>query len=382
MTWMGAAALGFTLAACGSSDKSSAAGQGLTESVSASAVTIHDSSSAPQSGTTAVQADGTFSLDVSGMEGPYLLRLEWADAGVTKRLYGVSEGTGNVDVNPLTDLGFRSAHDDATDPTMADDDALDDHDFEHPSSAGNHGVATRSRKLLAELSVALAPLFQRYGITDPRTDRDAVRLLLRDVKLTLNHRLVTVTNRATGGVIFTGRLSRLSEGTFTAANMPAGPGGGSATCTSFTYSAYGACQADSTQTRTVATSLPAGCTGGAPVTSQACTYVPPTNACTSFTYSAYGACQADSTQTRTVLTSLPAGCTGGAPVTSQACVYTPPLDGAALYTQNCATCHGNSKKGRPASAIQGAIDADVGNMGSPALRALTPAQIAAIAAAP
>jgi hypothetical protein len=88
------------------------------------------------------------------------------------------------------------------------------------------------------------------------------------------------------------------------------------TCTSFTYSAWGACQADGTQTRTVVSSSPAGCVGGSPVLSQSCT---PT--CTSFTYSAWGSCQPDDTQTRTVVSSSPAGCAGGTPVLSQSCTY-------------------------------------------------------------
>lgn len=59
-----------------------------------------------------------------------------------------------------------------------------------------------------------------------------------------------------------------------------GSSGGSSptptTCTSFTYSDWNACQQDGTQTRTVLSSAPAGCTGGSPMTTQACTYVPPT----------------------------------------------------------------------------------------------------------
>ncbi|MBL0278186.1 MAG: cytochrome c [Anaeromyxobacter sp.] len=66
----------------------------------------------------------------------------------------------------------------------------------------------------------------------------------------------------------------------------------------------------------------------------------------------------------------------------QACTYTPPLDGTALYNQYCAGCHGNSKKGASASSTQSAINSNRGGMGSAALRALTPAQLAAIAAAP
>jgi hypothetical protein len=255
------------------------------------------------------------------------------EGGVVQRFYAVSEGRENIDVNALTDLAYRGRHDDAEDHDETGDDGEDDGDYDHSDREGKQHFAAEARRILAELSVALAPLFERYGITDPRTDRDAVRVLLRDVKIMKVGRNVTITNRATGGVIFVGRLSRLSEGVFTAANMPAGPGPLPATCEAFTYSAFGACQ--------------------------------PSN-----------------TQSRTVLTSSPTGCTGGAPVLTQACVYVPPIDGAALYTQHCAGCHANSKKGRPASATQAAIDADIGGMGTAALRALTPAQIAAIAAAP
>ncbi|OGW38090.1 MAG: hypothetical protein A2010_13715 [Nitrospirae bacterium GWD2_57_9] len=101
-------------------------------------------------------------------------------------------------------------------------------------------------------------------------------------------------------------------------------------CT-YTYSAWGACQSDGTQTRTMLTSSPAGCTG-TPYLSRTCTYVPPVTTCNSFTYSAWGACQSNNTQTRTVQTSSPAGCTGGTPVLSQACTYTPP-------TPACGSCH-------------------------------------------
>ena|GEM_PF-4095289 len=44
-------------------------------------------------------------------------------------------------------------------------------------------------------------------------------------------------------------------------------------------------------------------------------------ACTSFTYSQWGSCQSNGTQTRTVISSLPNGCAGGSPVLSQSCVY-------------------------------------------------------------
>ena len=47
--------------------------------------------------------------------------------------------------------------------------------------------------------------------------------------------------------------------------------------------------------------------------------------CTSFTYSNWNACSALGTQTRTVVSSSPAGCTGGNPVLTQACMPTTDL---------------------------------------------------------
>jgi hypothetical protein len=105
--------------------------------------------------------------------------------------------------------------------------------------------------------------------------------------------------------------------------------------------------------------------------------VPPSKTCTSFTYSAWGACQPNDTQSRTVASSSPAGCTGGSPVLTQACTY---IDGEALYAQYCSGCHGSSKKGQSVTLIEAGISGNIGGMGS--LSFLTPAQIAAISAAP
>ncbi|TAN39786.1 MAG: hypothetical protein EPN25_10035 [Nitrospirae bacterium] len=117
------------------------------------------------------------------------------------------------------------------------------------------------------------------------------------------------------------------------------------TCTSFTYSAFSACQSNNTQTRTVVSSLPAGCTGGSPVLTQACTFTPPVNACTSFTYSDWSACQSNNTQTRTVVGSSPAGCSGGSPALTQACSFTPPVNppaGSTSVSVNMATGTGSA----------------------------------------
>jgi hypothetical protein len=96
-------------------------------------------------------------------------------------------------------------------------------------------------------------------------------------------------------------------------------------CVDYNYSAWGTCQSNGTQTRTVVSGIPDGCSGGAtPDLTQPCTYVPPT--CTSFDTSAWSDCQPNNTRTRTV-TGVPTGCTGGTPpASSEDCTYTPPTD--------------------------------------------------------
>jgi hypothetical protein len=100
--------------------------------------------------------------------------------------------------------------------------------------------------------------------------------------------------------------------------------------------------------------------------------VPPE--CTSFTYTDWSSCRADETHMRTVVTSMPEGCSGGEPVTQEACGFTAPTDGLGLYDAYCAGCHGDSKKGSSARDITAAIAGDVGGM-SVLGRVLTSEQI-------
>jgi hypothetical protein len=76
-----------------------------------------------------------------------------------------------------------------------------------------------------------------------------------------------------GSMPFSGTIKYDGCPTSGAPDFPPGDGGGGGgtgtTCTSWTYSDWGACT-NGTQTRTVESSSPSGCTGGSPVTSQGC----------------------------------------------------------------------------------------------------------------
>lgn len=56
--------------------------------------------------------------------------------------------------------------------------------------------------------------------------------------------------------------------------------------------------------------------------------------CTSWTYSVWGACQQGSYQVRTIVTSSPEGCTGGSPILTQDCPYDPGEQGDVNMSQS------------------------------------------------
>lgn len=115
-------------------------------------------------------------------------------------------------------------------------------------------------------------------------------------------------------------------------------GTASSVCTSFAYSDWGEC-VNNSQSRTVASSSPAGCIGGNPVLVQSCKTTekptggsvvsPPT--CTEFTYTGWSKCK-NNKKTRSIVSRGPASCVGGKPDTSQKCKSSKPKCKSYKYT--------------------------------------------------
>ena len=386
-----AASAGIALSGCGGGSSGTAdSSHTLSGVVSASepvsgSVTLQDSSTPAAKQTTRSDEDGKYSFEISRLKAPFILSAEAPASGTTGTvtMYSFAEGAGRANINPFSHATVAAAAE------LSDDDEM------HESRNRMERIRYNHKSVIKALKAKLAPLFVQYGVTgDPVNDdydsdrddddsdrehRDRERLdaLFSDVKISIDKGNILVTNKQTGGVIFKASVSNIDGGTFYPGNLPGGSSGTPGACT-YTYSAWGACQSNGTQTRTMLTSSPAGCTGtpdlsrtctytpptqactytysawgacqsdgtqtrtmltsspagctGTPYLSRTCTYVPPVTTCNSFTYSAWGACQSNNTQTRTVQTSSPAGCTGGTPVLSQACTYTPP-------TPACGSCH-------------------------------------------
>jgi len=384
-TWSFAISLALSLIVLGCGSSSSSTGPTAPQSVNGFAstdaptvtVALKDSATPPNVVTMKPGSNGVFAFNAAGLTPPFFLKAEAASGAE----YALTATTGGANVNAITTVAVAAASSDG--------------DAEGAWTRGDTSSSPGIEDVLKSLRTVLKPLFDLYGVTRISDDESSnLRDLLRDVSFKVKSRVVTVTNRATGGVIFTGPLRNLASGTFHPENMPAGPGGGTPSTCTYTYGDWGTCESNGTQTRTVASATPAGCTGtpvlsqactytppppapcqytysgwgtcqpdgtqtrtvvtsgptgctGTPVLSQACTYVPPPPTCTSFTYSAWGTCQSNNTQTRTVLTSSPTGCTGGSPVVTQACTYVPPPVTCTSFTYSAwGTCQADNTQTR------------------------------------
>jgi hypothetical protein len=253
--------LSTVLVACGGSTPA-----GSTSTASLSGVVAGDASSTGTvqlrdvSGTKLVSSTDdqqSFQFDVGGLTPPFTLRATLTNG---KSLSGVAPGPGVVSVDALSTVAFRASDD--GEGGGGDDKAAD---------STRQG---RFSTLMAQLEAVMAPLFSCYGITGTTGPRDpAWRTLFSEVRFEIEDGTVTVINRQSGATIFAATLKAISQGTFTAANLPGHCAGTPppAACTSFTYSAWGTCRPDGTQTRTVASATPAGCDRSAAVLTQACT---------------------------------------------------------------------------------------------------------------
>jgi len=321
----GALSVCLALTGCGGSNEPQTVTGHVSADALVSSVSLKDSSVPTNERTSAADADGTFSFDVNGLTPPFTLTAVDA-AGTTLQALAKSAGQTNVDA--LTTIAVSMAGDNLVLGASSFDDGYE--------------------SMLRKLRTVLAPLFSHYGVKfgDDVAESRAFRAMLKEVTFDVTARTLTVTNKATGGVIFTAPLSDLSSGVLHPENIPGGTVTPPGACT-YTSSAWGACQSNGTQTRTV-TGAPAGCTGTPPASTQACTYVPPILTCTGFTYNTWtpAVCPTSGQQTRTVAISTPAGCTGGAPVLSQSCT---PSVTCNAFTYNAwapATCPANGQQSR------------------------------------
>lgn len=88
-------------------------------------------------------------------------------------------------------------------------------------------ISSGLQSSISQVTSQLKPLLDAYGVTvDPLSgpfvaNHTGLDAMLDGVKIETAGETVTVTNRATGGAIFTAPIANMMNGTFTAGNLPA-----------------------------------------------------------------------------------------------------------------------------------------------------------------
>jgi mono/diheme cytochrome c family protein len=325
--------------------------------------------------TATIKSDGSYTFDVTGMQGPFILEATGTVGATNYTLHSFATGPGTANINPLSNLIVASAAG-GTDPAQI---------FASPSQSMLQGIAANLPAADSSLMTSLKPLVTQFGAAiDPISgqfvaNHTGLDAMLDAVTMTFSAGTITVMNKSTNAIIFTAQATNIAGGTFTMGNMPSAPTqtptttpsafDGAAFYTANCVGCHGPL-ASSSKLGATATQIQAAITGnmggmgqfssltGAQVQEIANALNP-------------GASTTPTTPTTTPTTS---------PTTTPTTTPTA-FDGAAFYTANCDSCHGplatSSKLGATATQIQTAITGNMGGMGQ--FSSLTAAQVQEIA---
>lgn len=183
-------------------------------------VYLKDSSTPAKELSSTVGADGTFSFNVEGLQAPFILKAQGTVGGTSYTLYSFSSGPGTANVNPFAGLAVANA---AGNGDLA---AL----YAAPSHSTMQLIAANLGKAVNDIQTKLQPLFTPYNATaNPVSGSYTVNHLGLDgvldmVKVNLTTEgTITITNRLTSAVIYSGSASNFTSGTVTTANIPQPP---------------------------------------------------------------------------------------------------------------------------------------------------------------
>lgn len=212
--------LGLVLAGCGGSGGVSSEVVSGTAAVGAplsGQVSLKDSSTPALQKTTVIGSDGFYAIDVTGMKAPFVLQAIGSADGAAYKLHSFADGTGTANINPLTDVIVASA--------AGDDDPADV--FEKSDSDKCHKIRTNLAKTVAILLNKLEPLLKRYSAdhTNPITSHYIVNHLDLDdmfdkIKIKVSKGTLSIINRKSGAVIFSGKISDIANGIFDGGALP------------------------------------------------------------------------------------------------------------------------------------------------------------------
>ena len=221
MTVFSLMTLGLMLAGCGGGS-----GGVSSEVVSGTAavgaplsgqVSLKDSSAPSQQRSTNIGSDGSFAIDVTGMKAPYVLQAKGSADGTDYKLHSFAEGAGlPISIRfPMLLLPVQ--------PVMTTRQMF----MKKRTPTKIIESRTNLAKTVSILMAKLQPLLKQYNAenTNPITSRYIVNHLDLDdmfdnVKITVANGTLSIINKKSGAVIFTGSLSDIANGIFDGGALP------------------------------------------------------------------------------------------------------------------------------------------------------------------
>lgn len=214
---LGLLLIGALIAACGSGGSAGVSSE-IVSGVAATGaplvgqVTLRDSSAARKDKVSVIANDGSYSIDVSDMQAPFLLQASGSSDGGRRTLYSFAGKPGTANLNPLSSAAVASAAG-VDDPAEV---------FDQPDPVMLDKLRYGMRGSVNTLKSKLRILLEGFGaddvdpVSDPfRADHTGLDGMFDNVDIVLAKGTLTITNATTGAVLFTARVSDVASGRFT-----------------------------------------------------------------------------------------------------------------------------------------------------------------------
>lgn len=200
------------LAACGGGG--GGGGGGTVSGVAAAgaplvgSVLLKDSGNPAQAKNATIAEDGSFSVDVSGLTPPFILKATGAVGNTNYTLYSFVNGAGIANINPLSNLALSVASGGLDSATI----------FATPSAGIMQTITAKLPASITDIQTRLQPLLALYDaakanpITDTFTaNHTGLDEVLDMVRVDVSGGTITVINKSTNGIIISGQSNDSSK---------------------------------------------------------------------------------------------------------------------------------------------------------------------------
>ena len=193
-------------------------GVAATGSPLSGTVYLKDSSSPVKEISTPINADGSYSLDVTGLTTPFLLKAVGTANGQSYTLYSLAGAPGVANINPLSNLAIVQANNGA-DPTAI---------YANLTAAQVQAIRTGLVTAIPQIQALLQKILTPYGVATTNFISDGytanhvgLDLLFDMVAITANSGSLVITNKVSGANILTTTVNGTTlSGTVVTSNIP------------------------------------------------------------------------------------------------------------------------------------------------------------------